>query len=37
MKSRMDLTLYCDHKRIEVNVEFRVVKPKATFVFDKDA
>jgi len=37
MKSRIDLTLYCDHKSIEVNVEFRVVKPKATFILDKVA
>jgi hypothetical protein len=37
MKSRMDLTLYCDNKSIEVNVEFHVVKPKVIFVLDKDA
>jgi hypothetical protein len=37
-KVRMDVALYCDHENIKLVIdEFRIIKPKATFVLDKDA
>jgi hypothetical protein len=36
-KVRMDVALYCDHENIKLVIdEFRIIKPKATFVLDKD-
>jgi hypothetical protein len=37
-KVRMDVALYCHHENIKLVIdEFRIIKPKATFVLDKDA
>jgi len=37
-KVRMDVALYCDHENIKLVIdEFRIIKPKATFVLDNDA
>ena len=33
----MDVALYCDHENIKLVIdEFCTIKPKATFVLDKD-